>query len=94
VRSDGPALVARHIGAVLEYHAAQCSAGNYGAREAACVGIAELALRIDGVAVRPHAQRMLAALLPALSDSAWPVRDAVRCVRACVCLCLCVCACA
>ncbi len=73
---------------MLEYYAAQCSAGNYGAREAACVGIAELAMRIDGVAVRPHAQRMLAALLPALSDSAWPVRDAVRCVRACVCVCV------
>ena len=40
--------------------------------------MAELAQRIDGGAVRPHARQMLAALLTALGDSAWPVRDAVR----------------
>ena len=63
---------------MADYYEAQCRAENYAAREAACAGMAELAQRIDGGAVRPHARQMLAALLTALGDSAWPVRDAVR----------------
>ena len=42
-------------------------------REAACACMAELALKIEAVAVQPHVGAMLRSLLGCFRDSSWPV---------------------
>lgn len=72
----GPALVAAHIGAVVAYYVSQSEADNHAVREAACHCTAELGLKVDREAVRPHVAELLRALMVCFRDESWPVRDA------------------
>ena len=51
----------------------QSKANNHAVREAACACIAELMIKVDPDAVRPHVPKLLSALLLAFKDASWPV---------------------
>jgi len=84
---DGRMWTAKFAPQVVTYYIMQSKANNHAVREAACACIAELMVKVDPDAVRPHVQKLLAALLLAFKDASWPVRDAAcvatgRCVGA------------
>jgi hypothetical protein len=60
---------------VVTYYIMQSKANNHAVREAACACIAELMIKVEPDAVRPHVQQLLAALLLAFKDASWPVRS-------------------
>lgn len=76
VPGGGPALLARHAAATVDYYVAQARADNHAVREAACYCMAELATKVGGDAVRPHVATLLDAMLDCFRDESWPVRDA------------------
>uniref|UniRef100_A0A061QRH4 Arm repeat-containing protein n=1 Tax=Tetraselmis sp. GSL018 TaxID=582737 RepID=A0A061QRH4_9CHLO len=83
----GREWTAKFANEVVSYYIAQSKANNHAVREAACACIAELMVKVDSDAVRPHVSRLLGALLLAFKDASWPVRDAAcvatgRCVGA------------
>lgn len=58
------------------YFVEQCSSSNYAVRESACHCMGELATKVDPEKVAPQVGGMLRALLGALGDVNWPVREA------------------
>lgn len=84
---QGRKWTAKFAPQVVTYYIMQSKANNHAVREAACACIAELMIKVEPDAVRPHVQQLLAALLLAFKDASWPVRDAAcvatgRCVGA------------
>jgi HEAT repeat protein len=76
IGTEGRNLVAQYIKEFVTYYCSQSGADNHAVREAACQCIAELGLKIDADAVRPHVATLLRALLDCFRDDSWPVRDA------------------
>lgn len=74
---SGRETVARYAGEMVEHH---CHAVGHGkshfARVAACYALKELAAKVEGGAVGPFAERMVATVLPCLEDPHWEVRSA------------------
>jgi hypothetical protein len=60
----------------VTYYVEQASSSNYAVREAACHCMGELATKVESVAVAPEVGRMLGALVGAMGDVNWPVREA------------------
>ncbi len=58
---------------MVSYYIMQSKANNHAVREAACACIAELMIKVDPDAVRPHVPKLLSALLLAFKDASWPV---------------------
>ena len=58
------------------YFIEQCSSSNYAVREAACHCMGEMATKVDPARVAPQVGGMLRALLGAMGDVNWPVREA------------------
>ncbi len=76
VGTRGAELVATHAKRFVDFYCKQALADNHAVREAACACIAELALKVDKKAVRPHVPTLLDALVGCFKDDSWPVRDA------------------
>lgn len=64
MKAEGKALLARHIAETVTYYVSQSNADNHAVREAACHCIAEIALKVDTAAVRPHVTELIDVRLP------------------------------
>ena len=74
--SQGKQILVDNIAETVAFYVEQSEANNHAVREAACACIAELGTHLDRVAVAPHVQALLGALLQSFHDQSWPVRDA------------------
>ncbi|KAG8226262.1 hypothetical protein J437_LFUL004819 [Ladona fulva] len=75
----GKELVLKFISHVVDYYVVATESDNHAVREAACACIAELGVKIQPEAVRPHVDKMLHTLLTCFRDDSWPVRDGNIC---------------
>jgi len=74
---SGRETVARYVGEMVEHHCHAVAHGrSHFARVAACYAMKELAAKVEGEAVQPYAERMVATVVPCLEDSHWEVRSA------------------
>eukprot|EP01012_Entosiphon_sulcatum_P059299 TRINITY_DN83670_c0_g1_i1.p1 TRINITY_DN83670_c0_g1~~TRINITY_DN83670_c0_g1_i1.p1 ORF type:complete len:675 (+),score=108.03 TRINITY_DN83670_c0_g1_i1:25-2025(+) len=72
--TTGPAAIQRLIVEVISYYSGQARCESFEMRDAACACIGELASKIDGDTVRPHATVLQDLLLERLNDEHWLVR--------------------
>ncbi|KAG7377730.1 hypothetical protein PHYPSEUDO_011075 [Phytophthora pseudosyringae] len=73
VGSQGRELVARYANEIVDYYVEMT---NHCVRESACQCIAELGMKVDPTAIRPHVARLVQALLICFYDVSNLVRDA------------------
>ncbi|RLN20656.1 hypothetical protein BBO99_00007084 [Phytophthora kernoviae] len=69
----GRAIVAKYANEIVDYYVAMT---NHCVRESACQCIAELGMKVDPTAIRPHVGRLMQALLICFYDVSNLVRDA------------------
>jgi len=81
VGARGCKLVEQYLSQVVVYYIECTKADNHAVREAACQCIAELAKKIDKVALQPAVPVLLNTLIECFQDESWPVRD-MACVAA------------
>ena len=75
----GIELVLEQIAHVVEFYIMEVRADNHAVREAACLCIGELGLKVSPQSngeLEPHVANLLDALIDGFKDESWPVRDA------------------
>lgn len=74
--TNGRDALAKIAPETAAYYVQQSSSSNYAVREAACHCMGELVTKVNPARVAPEVGGVLRALLPAMGDVNWPVREA------------------
>ncbi|TRY75172.1 hypothetical protein TCAL_14582 [Tigriopus californicus] len=75
VGDQGRVLVEKHIQEVINYYVMCTLADNHAVREAACLCIGELAVKISRPILLPHVKSLVEVFCECFQDHSWPVRD-------------------
>lgn len=75
VGDQGRVLVEKHIQEVISYYVMCTMADNHAVREAACLCIGELAVKISRSVLLPHVKSLVEVFCECFQDHSWPVRD-------------------